>query len=311
MILVTGATGFVGRALCAELQSSGRPFVAAARTGTTHAWGSAVGVGPIDAMTDWAPHLAGVTSVIHCAARVHQMDDPPEAIDAYRTVNTHGTLRLAEAAAEAGVRRFVFVSTIKVHGDETTPDRVFGPDSPLVPTDGYGRSKAEAEEALWSLSERSGLEVTVVRPPLVYGPGAKGNIERLVRLVQRRVPLPFGSIKNRRSLVGLRNLSQLLLCCADHPRAAGQAFVAGDEEVVSTPDVLRTLASALGQRSLLVPVPTAVLGFGLRAIGASGTFRRLVSDLEVDSSKCTELLGWVPADSAAESVRSVLAGPTA
>ena len=307
MILVTGQSGFVGGAVVSSLADRGRPHRGVSRRpvdGTES--GNSVCVSSIDDRTVWDDHLNGVETVIHCAARVHQMGDAPDVIDPYRLVNTNGTLRLAEAASSAGVRRFVFVSSIKVSGDETSEGNPFGPDTPSRPTDGYGRSKDEAEDGLRELSARTGLEVVIVRPPLVYGPGARGNIERLIRLVDRRVPLPFGAIANRRSLVGLHNLVELLICCAGHPEAPGATFVAGDDGAVSTPTILRTLAAASGRRALLVPVPPVVLRVGLRSIGREGMYRRLASNLEVDSSLCRDRLGWRPLDSIETSIRSAV-----
>ena len=308
MILVTGQTGFVGHALVSSLSERGRPFAGVSRRPPRgESRGRSILVPSIDDRTAWGDHLNGVETVIHCAARVHQMGDSPEVIDPYRLVNTNGTLRLAEAAASAGARRFVFVSSIKVSGDETTEGNPFGPDTPSRPTDGYGRSKAEAEDGLRELSARTGLEVVIVRPPLIYGPGARGNIERLIRLVNRPVPLPFGSIANRRSLVGLHNLVDLLIRCADHPEAGGMTFVAGDDGAVSTPTILRTLAAAAGRRALLVPVPPVALRVGLRSIGRGGIYRRLASNLEVDSSLCRDRLEWRPLDSIETSIRSAVA----
>lgn len=307
MILVTGQTGFVGGAVASSLDGLGRTWKGVSRRSLGHEIsGSSVFVPSIDDCTEWGDHLHGVETIIHCAARVHQMQDAPDVVDAYRVVNTMGTLRLAEAAASAGVRRFVFVSTIKVTGDETPAGSSFGPETPSRPTDGYGRSKAEAEDGLRELSARTGLEVVIVRPPLVFGPGAQGNVARLARLVNRRIPLPFGAITNRRSIVGLRNLVDLLVCCADHPMAPGTTFVASDDGAVSTTTILRTLAAASGRRLLLVPVPQAVLRVGLSGVGREVLYRRLVSNLEVDSSLCRDRLGWHPVDDLDASIRSVV-----
>ncbi len=307
MILVTGATGFVGSALAEDLTRRGREPITVARATGSDATPNRHHVASIDEHTDWTRPLAGVDVVVHCAARVHQMKDRPEELELYRRVNTAGTLRLAETAASAGARRFVFVSTIKVFGDSTAPGEPFSPSSPLHPTDHYGRSKAEAEDGLWQISERTGMQVVVVRPPLVYGRGAKGNIERLVRLLQLRIPLPLGSIRNRRSLVGLQNLSDFLVTVIDDKRAAGKTFVVADRDVVSTPFVLRTLGAAMGRRALLVPVPPAILRTGARIARADGFYRRLASDLEVDSSLCQQLLGWQPPRSTEQSIASVIA----
>lgn len=308
MILVTGSTGFVGRALVCDLRRRDRRVLAVVRGDARQRDNELVSVGSIDESTVWTGLLEGVDSVVHCAARVHQMNDRSDQLGEYRRINTQGTLRLAEAAATAGVRRFVFLSTVKVSGDDTIPDAPFTPDTPSRPTDEYGRSKADAEEGLGALSERTGMEIVIVRPPLVYGPGAKGNIDRLVRLLRLHAPLPFGSINNRRSIVGLHNLTDFLVTVVDHPLAAGKTFVVSDADAVSTPFILRTLAQGLHRRALLLPVSPRVLQLAAKGLRAEGYLRRLTSDLEVDSTLCTTLLGWHPPQTTAASIASVVTG---
>ena len=194
----------------------------------------------------WTPALQGIDAVIHCAARVHVMDErAADPLAEFRAVNVEATRHLAQQAAAAGVRRFVFVSSIKVNGEETTPGRPFTADAEPQPQDPYGQSKLEAERALFEIARQTGLEVVVVRPPLVYGPGVKANFASLMRALQRRLPLPFGSIDNRRSLVARDNLVDLLVLCTRHPAAAGQVFLVSDGEDLSTAQLCRGLSRAM------------------------------------------------------------------
>ena len=304
MILVTGATGFVGRSLTATLRRSGREVVTL-RRGSGPPGADERVVPSIDGATDWAGQLNGVRTIVHCAARVHQMRERSTDNDEYRHVNTLGTIRLAEAAAASGTERFVFLSSIKVNGDFTSAGQRFTPEASSRPVDEYGRSKAEAEDGLRIVAEQSGMQVVVVRPTLVYGPGARGNIARLLWLLGHRIPLPFGSVTNRRSITGLANLVGFLQVCVDHRAAPGRTFIVSDDEVLSTAQVLRILGDAQGRKAILLPVPLSVL----RAVGrlgrAEGYVHRLLSDLEVDASACREVLGWRPELTAMQSVASV------
>jgi nucleoside-diphosphate-sugar epimerase len=213
----------------------------------------------------------------------------------YRRVNVDGTLALARAAAQAGVRRFVFVSSIKVNGERTPPGRAFRADDAPAPADAYGVSKWEAEQGLFALSRETGMEVVVIRPPLVYGPGAKGNFAALVRWVARGVPLPLGAVRhNRRSLVGLDNLVDLIVTCLDHPGAANEVFLAADGEDLSTADLLRRVGRAMGHPARLLPVPVWVLQAAAASLGKRAVAERLLGSLQVDGSKAGELLGWEP-----------------
>jgi nucleoside-diphosphate-sugar epimerase len=295
-VLVTGATGFVGRALVRRLLADGREVRAAVRLGATalpREVKTAL-VGDIGPDTDWRAALAGVDAVVHLAARAHIVhDSSPDAHALYRAVNTLGTLRLAEAAATAGVRRFVFLSSVRVHGERST-GAPFTESSPLAATDPYGRSKAEAERGLAALAAAGGLEPVILRPPLVYGPGARGNFARLVRLVERGVPLPLGAVRNRRSLVFLGNLVDAIVLSVDHPAATRETFMVSDGEDVSTPELIRRIARVLGKSTRLIPVPPAVLRLGGRLVGRSDDVARLLDDLVVDSSRIGERLGWRP-----------------
>lgn len=296
-LLMTGATGFVGASLIQRLLQENFRLVAAVMDGeaTGHLPTSVerVIVQPLSESSDYTNALQQVDVVIHLAARVHIMQDTAtDPLQEFRRVNLHGTERLARQAAQAGVRRFVYVSSVKVHGEETeTPYRE---DSPLAPLDPYGTSKAEAEAALRHIAEETGLEVVVVRPPLVYGPGVKANFRQLMRVVSRGVPLPFASIRNKRSLIFVGNLADALACCAIHPDAAGQTYLLSDGEDVSTPELIRRVASALGRSARLFPFPPQVMGVAGRMLGKSAAVERLVGSLQVDSSKIKGELGWKP-----------------
>ena len=295
-ILVTGATGFVGRALLRRLVADGRRVRAATR-GTPAALAAqaeAVAVGDIGPDTDWRAALAGIDAIVHLAARAHVLRESSADLHArYHAVNTLGALRLAEAAAAAGVRRFVFLSSARVHGGRST-GAPFTESSPLVAEDPYGRSKVDAERGLASLASGTQLEPVILRPPLVYGPEASGNFARLVALVARGVPLPLGAVRNRRSLVYVENLVDAIVRSLDHPSAAGETFMVSDGEDVSTPELIRRIARALGRPARLVPVPPALLRLGGALAGRSDDVARLLDDLVIDRSKIRAFLGWSP-----------------
>jgi len=308
-ILVTGATGFVGRALLARLLADQRRVRAAVRKpqATLPSDVHQVPVDDIGPDTDWRAALAGIDGVVHLAARAHVMREScADAHALYRAVNTLGTLRLAEAAAAASVRRFVFLSSARVHGERST-GTPFTEAGALAASDPYGRSKAEAERGLAALAATGGLEPVVLRPPLVYGPGARGNFARLVRFVARGVPLPLGAVHNRRSLVFVGNLVDAIVRCLEHPAAARETFMVSDGEDVSTPELVRRIARALGKPARLVPVPPALLRLGGRLVGRSDDIPRLLDDLVVDPSKIRALLGWSPAFTLDEGLRETAA----
>jgi UDP-glucose 4-epimerase len=260
-------------------------------------------IGDIGHETDWTESLDGVQSVIHLAARVHIMEETSDnPLEAFRQVNTLGTVRLARAAAQAGVMRLVYVSTIKVNG-ESTSGRPFREDDRPQPSDPYAVSKWEAEQRLRHISAESGIETVVVRPPLVYGPGVGGNFLAMLKWLDRGLPLPLASVANQRSLVGLQNLASLLAVCAVHPRAAGETFLASDGEDVSTPELLRRAARALGNRARLVPFPVALLRGASRLLARGSACERLCGSLTVDSSKARQVLGWRPELSMDEELR--------
>ncbi|WP_083925125.1 SDR family oxidoreductase [Thioalkalivibrio sp. ALJ15] len=305
-VLVTGATGFVGGAVVQRLAADGRRVpVAGCRRSVSVPAGAELAVTPsLEPEADWSGALQGVEAVVHAAARVHVMDeDAADPLAEYRRDNVEGTLALARQAAQAGVRRFVFVSSIKVNGEQTASGSVFSASDAPAPVDPYGVSKAEAEAGLFALGRETGMEIVVVRPPLVYGPGVGGNFARMLQWIARGVPLPLGAVDNRRSLVGLDNLVDLLVTCLEHPAAANRVFLAGDGEDLSTTDLLRRVAAAMGRRARLVPVPPVLLRAGARAVGRGEMARRLLDSLQVDISHTRETLGWEPPVSVDEGLR--------
>lgn len=308
-VLVTGASGFVGRALCAALLAKNYAFRATVRSANSMLPSNAssvFAVGEVDAQTNWSAALAGVNCVIHCAARAHVMHETEgDALLAYHTVNVAGTQRLAEQAAELGVRRLVFLSSIKVNGESTDGLRRFVHDDEVNPEDPYAVSKWKAEQALWAVSAQSSLEVVVVRPPLIYGAGVKGNLMRLLRWVASGLPLPLGAVDNQRSLVGLSNLVDLLLCCTEHPAAAGQTFLISDGRDLSTPQLIQLLAEGMQRPTRLLPVPVALLQAGSLLLGKRGKIDRLVGSLQVDSGHAQAQLDWTPPVSVEDGMREM------
>lgn len=261
----------------------------------------------IDGLTvtqSWAAALQGVEVIIHAAARVHVMDEQSaDPLAEFRAVNVEATRHLAQESVAAGVKRFVFVSSIKVNGEETVPGHPFTADALPQPQDPYGQSKLEAEQVLFAIARQTGLEVVVVRPPLVYGPGVRANFASLMGALRRRLPLPFAAIDNRRSLVARDNLVDLLLVCARHPAAPGQVFLVSDGEDLSTAQLCRGLSEALGVRPRLLPVPPGVLRLLGQVTGRSQQIQRLLGSLQVDISETRRRLGWVPPVSAERALR--------
>lgn len=291
MILVTGSNGFVGTALCRTLHERGLAARGAVRKG---ARARQVDVGELDANTDWGAALQGCAAVVHLAARVHVMEDrDSDPLAAYRVVNVDATMNLARQAHQAGVRRFVFVSSIKVNGEATTGVPFRATDA-AHPSDPYGVSKQEAEAALRAFGQASGMEIVVVRPPLVYGPGVKANFNSLLKLVKLGVPLPFGRVANRRSMVGLDNLVDLLITCLSHPAAPGQVFLVSDGRDLGTGELVRLIAAAMGKRVLLLPVPAALLRGAAALLGKAAVVDRLFGSLQVDIGPTRATLGWQP-----------------
>ncbi|MCG7984005.1 MAG: SDR family oxidoreductase [Candidatus Thiodiazotropha lotti] len=308
-ILVTGANGFVGTHLCPYLVDQGYSVRAALRSRQA-AWqvGEQTVVGDISADSDWQQALQGVDSVIHLAGRAHVMrestDDP---LSLFRQVNVAGSLRLAEQAMVAGVRRFVYLSSIKVNG-ESSSAKPLAADDPAKPEDAYGQSKWEAEQALKDYLANGDMELVIVRPVLVYGAGVKGNLQSLVRWIRNGVPLPLAGVENRRSLVGIDNLLDFLQLCIEHPAAAGEAFLVADGEDLSTPRLIRMLAQAMGVKAKLFPLPNRVLRLLGRLSGRSAAIDRLCGDLQVDLDKNRRLLGWTPKQSVEAGLRDMIGG---
>ncbi|PDV90444.1 NAD-dependent dehydratase [Rhizobium sp. H4] len=293
--LVTGAAGFVGSPLVKRLHAEKICDLVVTTRSEKSAFPDDVRHFPIDITdrTDWAAALAGVDVILHLAARVHIMNDrAADPLAEFRRTNTAATLNLAEQAARAGVKRFVFVSTIKVNGEEN--DRPFRHDDTPMPIDPYGISKLESEIGLRDIAAHTGMEIVIIRPPLVYGPGARGNFALLVGLVRKRIPLPFASLKNRRTLVAVQNLVDLIITCAAHPAAGGEIFLAGDGEDLSTPELIRGIAAGLGVSPMLVPFPSALLHMAAKAVGNEAVYQRLCGSLQVDISQARKVLGWTP-----------------
>lgn len=293
VILLTGSTGFVGSALLSEFQKlSNFHVVAAVRSSASD---DDVVVGNIDGTTDYSTALTGVNVVVHVAARAHIMrDEAADPLAEFRKVNVEGTLNLAKQAVAAGVRRLVYISSIKVNGESTTGCPAFAETNPVAPEDPYGLSKYEAEEGLRQLADETGLEVVIIRPPLVYGPGVKANFLSLLKLSATGLPLPFGSVNNKRSMVYVGNLVDLIVRCIDHPSAANETFLVSDGNDVSLRSLLTMMRSAMGRSSRLVPVLVGLFKLAGALTGKRGVVDRLVGDLQVDSSKARSLLSWVP-----------------
>lgn len=306
-ILLTGATGFVGARILERLDASGKySVVAAVRKSTGQCPDTAVQVVIEDLAgdTEWSAALSNVNVVVHCAARVHVMDEQAaDPLSEFRRVNVDGTLNLARQAAAAGIKRFVFMSSIKVNGEATPSGRPFAASDTPAPIDPYGISKQEAEDGLRQIAAETGLEVTIIRAPLVYGPGVKGNFRSMMAWTQKGVPLPLGAVHNRRSLVALDNLVDLIATCIDHPAAANETFLVSDGDDLSTTELLRGLGQALGRPARLLPMPAPVLTGAAALMGKKAIAQRLCGNLQVDISHTRDVLGWQPPVSMDEGLR--------
>ena len=308
-VLLTGAGGFVGRALLNRLcDAQGvTPIAGLRRADASGRVGSACErflLGDLAVMPVAASDLRGVDVIVHAAARVHVMHEAEQdPLGAFRAANVAASLSLAEAAAQAGVRRFVFISSIKVNGEGTPVDVPYFADGQSAPADPYGISKMEAEQGLRALAAETGMELVIIRPPLVYGPGVKANFLSMMRWLHKGMPLPLGAIHNRRSLVALDNLVDLIVTCIEHPAAANQIFLVSDGEDLSTSELLRRMGAALGRPARLLPVPSWLLETGAAMLGRKALARRLCGSLQVDIGKTRELLNWYPPLSVDESLR--------
>jgi nucleoside-diphosphate-sugar epimerase len=293
--LVTGATGFVGEALVLRLLLDGLYTPVAAVRGQTRLLGLCPVVTFELAKASSLPSLNDIEVVVHTAARVHVMREAmSDALSEFRRVNVEGTVRLARKAAESGVRRFVFISSIKVNGEETLVDRPFRADDVPAPVDPYGISKKEAEDALLAIGRETGMEIVIIRPPLVYGPGVKANFSRMMGLLTKRLPLPLGTITNRRSLVGINNLVDLIVVCLDHAAAKNETFLVSDDKDFSTSELLRCLRRELGGGAILLPFPGGLLKSVSKLMGCGAVAQRLCGSLQVDVVKTRETLQWRP-----------------
>jgi nucleoside-diphosphate-sugar epimerase len=254
-----------------------------------------VNVGEINGKTDWSSALEGIDCVIHLAARVHVMNETSvDPLDEFRKANVMGTEHLASSAAAQGVKRLVYVSSIKVNGEETTDGNSYTEHDTPAPLDPYGISKWEAELALHRVAKETGLEVVIVRPPLVYGAGVKGNFERMLRLLSKGLPLPLASVKNLRSMIFIENLADALKVCATHPSASGKTYLLSDGEDISTSNLMRELAQGLGKPALLLPFPGVLLILAGKLFGKSAEITRLLGSLQIDSGKIRRELNWQP-----------------
>ncbi|WP_431796732.1 SDR family oxidoreductase [Cupriavidus metallidurans] len=311
-VLVTGANGVVGRAVLRRLlDMRGMHAVGSLRrTGPDMSENAPfVVVGDLSAQTDWSHALDGVNTVVHAAARVHVMNDTTvDSLLEFRRVNVQGTLALARQASALGVKRFVFISSVKANGEETQPGQPFTTDDVLAPVDPYGISKMESEQGLSELAAQTGLEVVIIRPPLVYGPDVKANFLAMMRWLKRGVPLPLGAIHNLRSLVALDNLVDLIVTCVESPAAANQTFLVSDGDDLSTTELLRRMGSALGTPARLIPVPSELLRFGAALVGRPDIAQRLCGSLQVDITKTRQVLGWQPPVSVDEGLRKAAEG---
>lgn len=297
-VLVTGANGFIGSALMKRLAVDNRFIGRGAirfQANTPNPPDEYLYTPALGKKGDWSEALQGIRFIVHTAARVQHMPNiSTDQLMEYRRINVEGTLHLARQAAYAGVKRFVFLSSIKVNGESTNNRPAFTSKDDPAPQDAYGISKLEAEQALWALATEKRMEVVIIRPPLVYGPGVKGNFSLMMNWVRRGLPLPLGSINNRRSLVALDNLVDLIITCLDHPAAANQVFLAGDNEDLSTAELLCRLGNILERPAKLLSIPPGLLMMTAAILGKQDMAQRLLCSLQVDVSKTRELLDWSP-----------------
>lgn len=300
-ILLTGATGFLGRKLTLTLGTEKLVIVTR----------SNVKISPknfvtknISGQTDYTGAFNGIGVVIHSAARAHVMKESSlNPLEEFREINTAGTLNLAKQAAMAGVKRFIFISSIKVHGEGTEANRKFKFNDDLKPQDAYGQSKAEAELGLKEIAEKTGLEVVIIRPPLVYGLGVKANFAAMMNLAKKNLPLPFGAIYNKRSLVSIENLVDLIITCIEHPNAANQTFLASDDHDISTTELLEFMTRSVDKKPILIPVPVSWLKIAGKLLGKQAIVNRLCGNLQVDINHTKDTLGWKPPLSVEEGIR--------
>jgi len=308
-ILITGISGFIGQSLIKTLTKLGRPVRGTVRSINSILINTEIeniSTGDISLETNWKDTLVDIDCIIHCAGRTHIMKEKQkDTLKIYRSVNVDATKQLAEQAVESKVKRFIFLSTIKVNGEDTNNYKFTNKDI-TNPKDSYAISKLEAEKVLWDISSRTGLGVTVVRLPLVYGFGAKGNLAKLLKLVQYRIPLPLKMIKNQRSMIGIDNLVDFLIRCTDHPEAIGKTFLVSDGEDLSTPDLIKLIANSMGYKARLFSVPFFLLNFLGLILGKKKEIDRLIGSLQIDISYTQKVLNWKPSISIKEGIRRMI-----
>jgi nucleoside-diphosphate-sugar epimerase len=310
-ICITGANGFIGKSLCKALNSSDksiRGFIRTLDLNKNYTKIEYLSVGDISSKINWKDQLNGYDCIVHCAGRAHVMNKK-EDLDVYHLVNTEGTRRLAEQAAAVGVKKFVYLSSVKVNGESTGKidnNKMFTNNDIPEPQDAYSISKFKAEKVLWEISAKTGLEVVIVRLPLVYGKDVKGNLARLIKLVKLGIPLPLSMIQNQRSMIGVDNLVDLIIQCIDHPVAAGKTFLVSDGEDLSTTDLINHIGISMGRKARLFPVPIFLLKLLGSILGKQKEINRLVGSLKIDSSYTQEILNWTPPVSVAEGIRRMV-----
>jgi UDP-glucose 4-epimerase len=308
-VLVTGANGFVGNVLCQQLVTEGFKVRGAYRTKTTADSCpnniEKVIVGEINSNTDWQEALQDVNIIIHLAARVHVMQETEtDPLSAFEAVNTLGTLNLAEQAASSGIKRLIFLSTIKVNGDQT--EKVYSASDVVNPSDPYALSKWHAEQGLQAIRKKSGMEIVIIRPPLVYGPQVKGNFLRLIKLINKGLPIPLSSVKNKRSMVSIDNLCDLIKTCLVHAKADGEVFLVSDGHDLSTPELIRLISNALQKSARLLPFPVHWLYFFASLVHKRQEVERLCGSLLVEIKKNQEILNWQPPFTVSEGIRKTV-----
>jgi nucleoside-diphosphate-sugar epimerase len=303
-VLITGANGFIGRAISTELVLKGFDVLCAVRRPFLLDGANILRVSDLAEQSNWSSNLDGVDCIIHTAARVHIMDDTAHnPFEKFHKVNVIGTLNLAQQAASRGVRRFIFLSTLKVNGEYTELGKPFNADATPNPQDDYSLSKHQAEQGLSLIAQKTGMEIIIIRPPLVYGAGVKANFASMMNTLQRGIPLPFGAIHNKRSFVYIGNLVSLTVRCIDHPAAANQVFLVSDGYDISTTELLNACATALRVKARLLPVPQSWIEYGARLLGKRKVAQRLCGSLQVDISKTCQDLDWTPPFSLTEGLK--------
>ena len=306
-VLVTGASGFVGRVLIQTLLDNDYNVIAAVRSETVTYPDEVELLRYSDISdNDWGVKLSSVDIIIHAAARVHVMDEySTDPLTAFREVNVTGTLNLAKQAALSDVKRFIFISSVKVNGEMTLKGKPFEPTDDFIPSDPYGLSKYEAEQGLLKLAKQTEMEVVIIRPPLVYGLGVKANFAAMINLIKKGLPMPFGAINNQRSLVSLDNLVNFIIHCIDHPKAANEIFLISDGEDVSTTELIKKVAKAFDKKAWLLHIPVSWMTFIAKLVGKTDVTERLFGSLQVDSSKARDLLGWKPVVTMDEQLKKI------